>query len=74
MRDQRGKSNNATVTVGVIRNRFLPQFTDQPYRLALSENTVVGQSVFQVTAVDQDQVVSAHSYFLFILSMSLHKI
>ncbi|XP_035826841.1 protocadherin Fat 4, partial [Aplysia californica] len=60
VRDQRvnEKTADASVTVSVIRNRFLPNFVELPYRFGLSENTLVGSLVYEVTAVDQDLVVS----------------
>ena len=49
---------NATVVINVLRNRS-PRFIDVPYSFSLSERTVVGTSVYDVTAVDDDLEVGA---------------
>ena len=59
-RDQRinEKSTDESVSVNVVRNRFLPVFTQQPYSFSISENRDVGNSVYQIQASDPDLVVS----------------
>ncbi|KAH3873303.1 hypothetical protein DPMN_036535 [Dreissena polymorpha] len=56
--DQPGRVNvnTATLTINVIRNQFTPRFLDTPYRLDIVENTNTAQSIFRVTAVDDDAV------------------
>lgn len=60
-RDQRlnERVTDATVIINVVRNRFLPSFVSEPYVVGVSENTQVGVSIYQVTAVDSDLTVSA---------------
>ena len=60
-RDQRlnERVTEATVIINVVRNRFLPSFVSEPYVVGVSENTQVGVSIYQVTAVDSDLTVSA---------------
>ncbi|GFN78435.1 protocadherin fat 4, partial [Plakobranchus ocellatus] len=53
--DQRRQAQvtNTTVTINVLRNQS-PRFIDVPYSFSLSERSLVGQSVYAVTAIDPD--------------------
>ena len=53
--DQRNspRVTNATVTINVLRSQP-PVFANTPYSFSISETTAVGNTVFQVTAVDSD--------------------
>ena len=46
--------NTATLTVNIIRNQFTPRFINEPYVLTINENFGSSQSIYQVTAVDED--------------------
>ena len=46
----------AVVTINVVRNDNGPVFQNIPYNRGISQNTVSGTSVFQVTATDADTV------------------
>lgn len=46
----------ATVLITVTRNENEPIFLEEPYQVALSESTIVGTSVYRITANDADGV------------------
>ena len=48
------QSTTATVIVTVLRDLALPRFINLPAAIDLDENAVIGRSVFQVTATDDD--------------------
>lgn len=51
-------TNNAAVTVNVIRNQNPPRFTNLPFTLrpGIVENLNPGSSVYRANAVDSDNV------------------
>lgn len=57
----------ATVNIQVTRNQNAPVFTLPSYSTSISENTVVGSVIFNVTATDADANVSIK-----LLCISLH--
>ena len=62
-RDNRSpeRTAEATITVNVNRNNYLPEFQGQPYFNILSENSPPGTSVFMARARDRDiQVQTGH--------------
>lgn len=46
----------ATVLITVTRNENEPIFLEEPYQVALPESTIVGTSVYRITANDADGV------------------
>ena len=55
--DSAGKNTTSGVTIDLEPfNDFLPIFVGAPYSTTLLENTAIGTSVFQVTAVDDDNI------------------
>jgi len=61
----RFSSQNAQVTINVLRNLFPPVFVNTPYQTSLAFNTNSNFRVFDVNATDADTDVSCH-YILFI--------
>ena len=55
--------HTATVEVAVIRNRYTPDFLNVPYSTYIAESLSLATSVFQVTAVDRDQLVNTSLHF-----------
>ncbi|XP_046579032.1 protocadherin Fat 4-like [Haliotis rubra] len=49
------RSNDATVTITVRRNKFLPQFVGLPYTVTIGETRPVNDTILSVAAVDNDQ-------------------
>ena len=59
-RDNRGRSNLASVRVIITRVTDLPPvFQNVPYRTSVDVNRAINSTVFQVLAVDPDGLVSA---------------
>ena len=56
--DQAGRvnANTATLTINVIRNQFTPYFLNEPYAVVINENVGTLQSIYQVTARDDDSI------------------
>ena len=46
----------STVLITVLRNDNEPIFLEEPYELVLSESTIIGTSVYRITANDADRV------------------
>ena len=49
--------SSATVQINVIRNANGPEFLATDYFTSISENTAVGATIFNITAVDADVAV-----------------
>jgi hypothetical protein len=52
-RGARSRYTNVTVIISVMRSQY-PYFDNGHYSFSISEREVIGQSVFRVTAVDDD--------------------
>lgn len=54
--DQAGRTNvnTATLTINVIRDQFTPRFLNLPYAVTINENFGTTQSIYTVTATDDD--------------------
>ena len=51
-----GRMATADVTILVQRNANAPKFTEDTYRVTLSEKATLGDPVIQITASDDDNV------------------
>lgn len=58
----RTSTQNAQVTINIIRNLFAPQFQNTPYSTIIPFTINSGFSVFDVNATDSDTVVSLSSF------------
>ena len=56
-------SQNILVTIRIQRNNFPPVFINEVYTADITNNFFSGSNIIQVTATDQDQIVS----FLFMI-------
>lgn len=54
--DGRVNQNTATLTINVVRNQFTPRFLNEPYTIEINENIGTSQSIYQVTAIDDDPI------------------
>jgi len=65
--DSKDTQQLASIFVTVIRNNFAPQFLNEPYFRTIQETHPGLASVFQTTAVDQDDRVCKHILYNILL-------
>ncbi|KAK3089813.1 hypothetical protein FSP39_006721 [Pinctada imbricata] len=61
----RASQQSASVTINILRNLNCPVFTNLPNNITVSQSTVLGSRIFNVSAFDQDEgIFSALTYDL----------
>ena len=61
------KSERVTLTIKVDRNKFAPEFKNEPYMVYISQTDRSGKEIARVQATDKDSKVIFYSEFISVL-------